>query len=291
MSAPARDDVRVYHLNIWRYLVMWWMLGPFVLLGLGIFVFAEENTRGAGLAIVLLMAPFLLLWHWLTRRARLEISPRGARVKDATYDLEAPWAGIVGVHLAPDHEGFITAEPLTGKGAERLAGVSGFGYGGVGFYDEVEARHMAEKRFLPLRPYGWALRKGDLAEQIARHAPHLEAALASLSTKSPIPPVETPPETPAERRKKWLVVGIVTAAFAWGFVLIWKGEVWQVWFFTVAQALLKPGFTLIAAWSAWSCFRARSWLLGILFAIFAVLLGAWTLTMWHQLAQLFRSMP
>jgi hypothetical protein len=26
---------RVYHISIWRYLILWWALGPFLLLGLG----------------------------------------------------------------------------------------------------------------------------------------------------------------------------------------------------------------------------------------------------------------
>jgi hypothetical protein len=282
MSSPT-SEVRVYHISIWRYLVMWWFLGPFVLLGLGILIFAEPKSQGAGLLVLLIMAPFLLLWHWLARRARLTVSPLGLRTSELGGGLEVAWTDIAGFRGDPGHEGFFTATPMQGKGADQLASYSD----PIGAYDAQDQQWINERRWFPLRTFACHLRRGDLREVIVGYAPHLTEALNALDA----PPPSKPAPTPEDRRRNKLVVAIVAVAFAWGFVLIWKGEQWQAWFFTITYGLLDPLFTVAAAAGAWLCLRRRQWLPGALSALLALILFGWTLHNWVQFAALLQAKP
>lgn len=277
MSSSA-SDVRVYHISIWRYLVMWWFLGPFLLMGLTIAVFSEPNTRGAGIILMLMMLPFLLGWHWLARRMKLTVSRQGLRTSEVGGAIEVPWTGIVGFRGTRGHEGFVTAEPLTGKGAENLVNnASDF----AGF-DAEDQRLVAERRFLPMRAFAFHLRRGDLRRLIVEYAPHLQEPLKALDA----PPPPRPEPTPAETRRNRIIVAIVVAAFAWGFVLIWKGERWHAWFFTVTYGLLDPIFAIASGAAAWIYLRRKQWVMGVLSFLMMLVMFGWTLKNWVQFGQL-----
>jgi len=276
--STAASDVRVYHISIWRYLVMWWFFGPFLLLSLGIAVFAEPKTRGAGIALMLLMAPFILLWHWLARRMRLTISRQGLCTTELGGKLEIPWAGIIGFRGTPGHEGFVAAEPIASKGAENLVNNAS----AYALFDEQDLQLIRERRFIPMRAFAWHFRHGDLCAVIAEYAPHLKDALNVLDA----PPEPRRVPTPQEKRRNQLVAAIIVAAFVWGFVLIWKGETWQAWFFTVTYGLLDPVLAIAAGASAWICLRRKQWLMGTLTLLFALVMAGWSLRNWAVFGQL-----
>lgn len=280
MSSPA-SEVRVYHISIWRYLVMWWFLGPFLLIGLAIMTFAEPASRGAGGILVLLMMPFLLGWHWLARRTKLIISRQGLRTSEVGGGMEIPWTSITGFRGARGHEGFVTAEPIAGKGADNLA-MSASAYSG---FDEADLRLVAERRFVPMRAFACHLRHGDLRALIGEYAPHLKEAMNALDA----PREPRPAPTPQEARRNRIVVAIVVAAFAWGFVLVWKGERWQAWFFTVTYGLLDPIFALASGAAAWVCLRRKQWLLGILSLLMLLIMAGWSVRNWAVFAELLNS--
>ncbi len=270
---------RIYRISIWRYLVMWWALGPFLLLGLGLALFSDES-RGAGVAIALLMAPFLLLWHWLVGKARLEVSATGVRLHDFGGGCAAAWGDIVDLRVDRGHEGFITGAPLEGKGALHLAQTAG----PMQMHDERDLELIGARRFIPLKAFAFHLRRGDLRADIGRHAPHLLPALAALDA----PPAPKPPLSPAARRRNGLLALVGIAAIAGSFVLIAQGARWQTRFFTAAYAIIDPLFALTSGYYAWQLLKRKNWLLGVPILLFALVMVGWTARNWTQLLALLR---
>ena len=243
MAAEA-EKPRVYHISIRRYLILWWALGPFLLLGLGLAIFSGEKTKSAGIAIVCLMVPFFVLWHWLVRKSRLEISSQGVRLREVSGDLEIAWPEITGLRMERGHEGFITAQ-----------------------------------RFIPIKAFAFHLRSGDMRGVILGYAPHLKGALGDIAA-------QRRSLTDSGRRRNWIVAGVVAAALAMSCVLIAKGERWQAWFFTVAYGLLHPLVAILAAIYAWLLLRKRNWMLGVLFALLAIIMACWAVNHWKQFQRL-----
>lgn len=245
--AIAEDSPRIYRISIWRYLVMWWALGPFLLVGLGLAVLGDTaNGRLAGVAISSLMGSLLLFWHWLARRARLEISPAGVRVAEVGGSAEASWRDIVDIRLDREDEGFVLAASV-----------------------------------IPIRPFAWHLRRGDLRAQIERHAPHLVAALAALDA-----PPSKRPLTAAERRANWLVFLVVVGMLGVGAFLVTRGAVAQAWFFAVGYSIVNPLLALTSGYYAWQLLRRRGWLLGVLTLLLALVMAGWSVQSWIELQKL-----
>ena len=121
-----------------------------------------------------------------------------------------------------------------------------------------------------------------MRQVIAQHAPHLKNALDALDA----PPVPRPPATPAQRRRNWLVAGIIVAAIAGTLILIARGERSQAWFFTVAYGVIDPLFALYSGYYAWRQLKRKNWLLGVPMLLFALVMTGWTVQHWTELQHL-----
>ena len=176
------EATRTYHIGPWRYVWVWFVFGPLALIFLGLGLFSElpgERTPMLVGGALFLIVPFLVTL--LARTARLELSDRGVRLKQIGYWLEAPWVGITGVRLDRGREGFVTAEPVGGKGAGLLAAAGrGLSALGVPFYDTGQQKLLDEHRLIPIDAFVWHLSHGTLREDIERCAPHLRADLGML---------------------------------------------------------------------------------------------------------------
>jgi len=160
--------------------VLWLILGPFVLLGLFLGIIADGGESGAGFAIVLVIAPFLVAWEWLVRWTHLELSEQGLRLRQLGMTLETTWSNIEDIRLDPGREGFVTVEPLEGRGATRLARLRGAGFYGGSMYSPTQQEFMARRRWVPIEPFArYHLRHGTLARNLARFAPDLARDLPS----------------------------------------------------------------------------------------------------------------
>ena len=160
--------------------MLWWLMGPIILalvIGGVLFGSAEGKAMLASAGLVfLIMLPFQFILGW----TRLEFSPKGVRLRQIGYTLEAPWPEVNGLRLVRGSEGFITNTPIAGKGAARLASLRGIGIRGAPFYDAEQQALLAERRLIPIEAFGWYLRRGTLRTDITRFAPHLKAALDAL---------------------------------------------------------------------------------------------------------------
>ena len=166
--------VRIYHVSPWRRWGLWYVLGPIIvgLLGLGA---ASTWDEGAPMIVTagivfLIAVPFQVI----VNRAKLELSPDNARLRQTGYELTADWSAIIDLRLTPGREGFVTREPMTGKGAFVLAQFRGVAIlPSAPFYDAEQRDLLAQRRFIPIDAFAWHVRHGDMREEIIRLAPHL----------------------------------------------------------------------------------------------------------------------
>ncbi len=270
------SDIRVYHVSPWRRWTLWYVFGPIILaLVVGsAFLPFESGKPGlitAGL-VFLIFLPLDRMLGW----TRLELSPKGVRLKQIGYTLEAPWAEVAGIRFGRGREAFVTNTPLAGKGAKRLAALRGFGFrGGLSLYDAEQQRLLAERRLIPIEAFAWHLRRGKLRADIVRFAPHLTEALLALD--APLPDATHPPELPRKRgrlKPVSIIVGLVV--FGVPLALALSPQHIQDW---VPRGSL-PLLTLGAAYSAWSSFRTRAWFLGVFFVLVTAVLFVLSVGVW-----------
>ncbi len=260
-----------------RQSVPWIIFGPLLVSGGALAVFgAGEAERTGGSTLLVVFLAVALGMHALIRRARLELDAEGVRLRQIGFDLRVPWSRIAELSLERGREGFLTREPIDGDGAARLAGLRRFGFLGAPMYSSDQQAAMAGRRWIPIEPFAWALRRGSLAADIARFAPDV--------------PASTPPATsPATQAKGFgtaaLVIGLSLAVAA----LVAMSPAWWRSFIGVAlAAVLASLLTLRAILSARNGFRGRSRVAGMLFSLLALLLALLAVAAWGGLVDLLR---
>jgi hypothetical protein len=173
--------VRTYHISPRRRWLLWYILGP-IILSL-IWLAIEGNSteaRSLLIAAALVGCIGILFQVIVVDRATLQLSSQGVRLRQTGYTLVAPWSTIVGFRLQPGREGFITREPIDGRGPGVLGCVRGVAVPpGLPMYDAEQQRLLAERRFIPIEAFAWHLHHGQMREDIVRDAPHLAHLLPS----------------------------------------------------------------------------------------------------------------
>lgn len=141
MEPSVLAKPRCYFISPWRRLLLWWILGPACLLSLMAPALLGKEKGGFGIVLFLIFAPFLVWWHWMTTRLRLEISSTGIVRREGRGAMEASWSAIERIRVDPAREGIVLREPLTNNPtAEKLASLRGLMFYGVPYYDtEQEA--------------------------------------------------------------------------------------------------------------------------------------------------------
>lgn len=179
------SDIRTYHISPWRRGLLGCIVGPIILallIGGGLFFDSPDGKAMlvTALLIILIMLPFQLILNW----TRLELSEKSVRLRQVGYTLETPWSNVAEIRLGRGREGFVTSEPIPGKGAARLARFSGLRVrGGARLYDEEQRALLAEHRLIPIEAFAWHLRRGTLRTDIARCGPRLRKYLDMLDKK------------------------------------------------------------------------------------------------------------
>jgi len=288
--------VRSYRISPIRRSMIWWILGPFLLMGLGIMIFGEEKSRGAGFIIILVTAPWLLFWKWYMGRIRLELSPEGVTHRQGKLVMHAPWTQVERVRLDWSREGIILREPLEGRAAERLAAIRGIWISGVPHYDEEQQQLMGQHRVIPIDPFAYLLRNGRLLAAFDEWAPELgKATRATIEERKLQKRLPKLPATPRQQMKLfWFIVpmGTLIGLGVWAGVAP-DSQAARIteWTINVVYTGAMPLLAFVAAWSSRNSFRSGSKVLGIMFALLAVVLLLWSLVYVDRLVGLTRGEP
>lgn len=181
MKTQANERL-VFHISPWRLWLPWMIFAPLIILFLALAWVIPAAKQGEKEALMLIAGLFGLIAAciWLLiRRARLEITTQGVRLRQTGFTLESAWSEVSELILIPGEESFITKEAMTGKGCARLAAAAELGRLVSGFYSKDRLELIAQYRLIPIEAFSWHLRKGQrLQNAIARFAPQLQAELA-----------------------------------------------------------------------------------------------------------------
>jgi hypothetical protein len=185
-------------LGMWLFFAV-----PLTLLGL------IERDPAILLAVVILTAIMLPICWFALRTAKLVITADGIELRQAGANVSTPWSNIAALRMQHGAEGLVLHQPMNGKGAERLAAVSGVSVGGAPMYDDERRQLLCEQRFIPLDGFSYWLHKGDLHETIMQRATALNAELThALET--------TPPGEKMPRKTLALIIVIIVSATGLG---------------------------------------------------------------------------
>jgi hypothetical protein len=185
------------------------MLGVWLLFAVSLTLFGLIDRDPAILLVAVIFSAITLPIFWyVLHAAKLVLTVDGIELRQVGASVSTPWGNIAAVRMQRGAEGLVLHQPMTGKGAERLAAVSGISVGGAPMYDEVRRQLLYEKRFIPLNGFSYWLHKGDLHGVIKERATAIvdDAALASSAV---IPP---PPVKLSRLRIALIVALIVTSA-------------------------------------------------------------------------------
>ena len=173
-NAPKDARRKTYHISPIRQAVLPVLFLAFILV---LLIGALLNKDPANRSALCLLAGVLFLiglpMFWIVRYTRLTVSPDGVAVRQFGWTVSAPWDNVAALCLDPGAEGLELRRPMTGRGAKILAGGNAIVSLVLQFYPPEHRRLISEHRWIPMEPFGWWFRHGQLRQDIARHAPSL----------------------------------------------------------------------------------------------------------------------
>lgn len=274
IDLTKRHPRTTYHVGPWRSIWGWALFLPLSIgCALGA-IFADKADEKAGLWVgALIFALIIIGLMTMIRRARLEICRDGITLRQIGYRLEASWPDVIAFRGDRGREGFITSNPVGGRGANTLAAASSLGP--YGMYDSDQIDLLDEHRLIPIDPFAWHLRHGPMRREIEEYAPHLAGDLARL---------DDPPIRKSIDRRTFRVTAVVIAAsIALTLVLIALGERAQEILLEAVYAIVYPLMALSSAIATRQMFRRRSWLFTFLMAAMTLVMLGWTVHHWGVL--------
>ncbi len=266
-----RPTASVYHVRPIRQGLF---LLPWGLIALPMLVAGIVANAPALFAVVILIS---LIWaplaYAICIHTRLILSAEGVDLRQLGYRLQSTWDNIESLDTTPRAEGFVLREPLAGKGAIRLANASGVrivvGGAAMPAYTGGRQDLVAQLRFMPIEPFAYWMKKGDLASVITQHAPRLTDG----STPLPAPPAAEPPMSlSAKMMMTVTIVGALALGLALATGLFEAGA--EIWIYRILQGAMgvaAGGYTLLNVFNIWQHARLRKWGWAIVSLLFAIL--------------------
>jgi len=117
------------------------------------------------IAVFCIMSPFILVVYY----TRLRISPAGVHVRQLGWSVSTAWDNVLAVRMDRNAEGLVLREPLKGRGPLALR----IGRLIPGWYRPEQYELVGQGRWIPLDPFAWHFRHGDLLARFRLHAPAL----------------------------------------------------------------------------------------------------------------------
>jgi hypothetical protein len=174
----SRSVYRVSPRRRWALIAVWLLLAmPLAFGGL----LADPALLIAAAVVSVVFLPLIALTAWWY--PRLVLTPAGVTLVHIGWSLEVPWERVASLRSNPGSEGLVLREPLDTPGAWRLFRASQV----APYYGPDQLALIAERRFVPIEPFAYWLRRGELARDLVRHAPWAMADTAKRAG-SPKPP-------------------------------------------------------------------------------------------------------
>ncbi len=247
-------------------------LMPWVLIALPMFiggiVSGEAGLFVAAMMMSLIYAPLV---YGVCVYTRLIISPEGVDLRQMGFRLQSSWDNIEALDRTPGQEGFVLREPMEGKGAVRLANTSGVRIvvsgAAMPAYTGGRQDLVAQLRFIPIEPFAYWMKKGDLGDVISHFAPR-------LIDGQPIPPRIVAPPMPL--KAKILTGVLIGGSLTLGVLLAGHhlspaAELWAYRILNGAIIVALAGYSFVNLAYVWLHVRQRKWGWACMSLIFALL--------------------
>ncbi len=183
---------------------------------------------------------------WLAFRAtKLVLTADGIELRQAGAHVSTPWSNVAAIRTQRGAEGLILHQPMTGKGAEGLAAVSGMSIGGAPMYGEDIRQLLHEKRFISLNGFSYWLHKGDLHEAIKARSTTLSSEPAQAPDAA-----SAAEKTPRSRIALMLALGIYACANGVAAVSRLRARQYGWFVFSLLLAMIQALIALAALGSA-----------------------------------------
>jgi hypothetical protein len=145
------------------------LLGIEAVLLTGALIADSPRERFALLATAATTFCIIFPWIFVVGYTRLFLTPAGLELRQLGYRLRTTWDNIQEIRLDRFCEGLVLRHPLEGGG--RLALKAGLLL--PGWYRGWQAEKVRSGLWIPLDPFAWHLRHGNLLEEMRRFAPEL----------------------------------------------------------------------------------------------------------------------
>lgn len=122
---------------------------------------------------VIYMGMFFLVFaaamYLLLRYTRLVLSADGVKLYQFGYRLETDWDNVTGLYDMPGAQGLVLRRPMGCPGAAVFGAARNVG----GLFNEEQTQLIAERRFIPIEPFAYWFKHGQLRDDLIRRAPAL----------------------------------------------------------------------------------------------------------------------
>jgi hypothetical protein len=161
----------VYHISPLR---LW--LVPGMLIIIAIFILAlpylEPDAPDTGNFIIYIGIFFLVfaaVMYLIMRYTRLVLSSEGVKLYQFGYKLETAWSNVANLYDMPGAQGLVLHRPMDCRGAKVFGAFRNVGE----LFNEEQIQLIAERRFIPIGPFAYWLKHGQLRDDLIRRAPAL----------------------------------------------------------------------------------------------------------------------
>lgn len=283
-SPGGARPARVYRASprIRRQLLLVWalvMLLPGALLVVGLAT-GDRSGVAVGILVGLLISAVMLPIFWLAawHYPRLTLAEGGVELKQLGLRLATEWDNVAAVRRS-NGLALVLREPMTVPGAATQAAFGGTAVAGSPLYTAEVQDLIDARRYMPLKPFGYWLDHGDLAEELVARAPWLATDVAAAVAEQLDPPrrhfLADAEGQPLPRRKLLALVAVIALAIGLGIVAELGPTGLSVGItqgLSALAGLALAGFALLNFVAAARCFRIGQWWPGLLWAALAVMM-------------------
>jgi hypothetical protein len=165
----------VYHISPLR---LWLAPGIFVIVAvftplLVAFDASLSDSRNIGIFMGFFFLAFGVAMYLLLRYTRLVLSADGIKLYQFGYVLETGWDNVAYLDDSPDSEGLVLHRPMDCSGAFTLSAGRNINIKGATLFSAEQLQLIAERRLIPLNPFAYWLKNGQLRDDLARREPAL----------------------------------------------------------------------------------------------------------------------
>ena len=122
--------------------------------------------------VVIYIGMFFLVFAagmYCSYATRLVLSADGIKLYQFGYKLETDWDNVASLYDMPGAQGLVLHRPMDCLGARVFGAARHVGE----LFNEEQVQLIAEHRFIPIEPFAYWFKRGQLRDDLIRHAPAL----------------------------------------------------------------------------------------------------------------------